>query len=126
MTAPGNMWMTYGEGWPVWAQRCVSHGHDDEDDLVPGCQACDAADVLHVVAEAESDDGCDWWTRGDGTTVCGLPRASLAWPGVCDRLAAPRCPACCQAVGIPAGDGHPKNDPECRRLLRYDTPEATP
>lgn len=118
-------WMTYGDGgqaWPVWAQRTVEHGHDDD---VIGCPQCDADYVLHVVREAD-DDGEDggWWTSSEGTTVCGLERAWLSWPGMFSRMNAPRCPSCCEAVGIPPGDGHPKNDPVCRAILGYDDPPA--
>lgn len=43
------------------------------------------------------------------TTACGLQRR---WdmPGIASRLALPRCPHCCRALGIPAGTGTPANE----------------
>src|ERR671924_290640 len=75
---------------------------------------------LHVVSEADNYENDDWWTHGDGTTLCGVA-GWLIYPGLLSRMSAPRCATCCGLIGIPAGTGHPKNDDECRALLGYPT-----
>ena len=37
-------------------------------------------------------------------------RRPWSMPGMSSRLSAPRCAACCQALGIPPGNGTPAND----------------
>ena len=45
---------------------------------------------------------------GDGVTVCGQ-RGPLTMPGILSRMGCPRCAHCCDALGIPRGDGAPFN-----------------
>lgn len=85
-------------GFPLWCQTRTS----------------DRLHVVHV-AERQSDD---WWTDGEGTTLCGVS-SYLNYPGIFSRMGCYRCWRCCRALGIPPGKGHPKNDDECRRLLGY-------
>jgi hypothetical protein len=44
----------------------------------------------------------------EGTTACGL-KGWFSMPGISGRLGAPRCPKCCDVIGIPRGDGAPYN-----------------
>ena len=53
-------------------------------------------------------DAEDEMISGTGTAVCGV-RGRLSMPGLFSRTAAPRCTACCDALGIPGGDGAPFN-----------------
>lgn len=73
---------------------------------------------LHHVPGGESlwDAVCEWngdWDGSEGEPVadamCGRTIRPCA-PGVMSRLGAPRCRACCEALGIPQGDGCPIND----------------
>jgi len=59
---------------------------------------------LHRVAEIEWEEE----TWGMGVTVCGL-RGRMDVPGFTNRLGMPRCRHCCNAVGVPPGDGAPYN-----------------
>lgn len=51
-----------------------------------------------------------------GQTVCGY-RGWLNIPGVFSRLDVPRCRTCCRIVGMPEGEGSPKNDDRCRPVV---------
>jgi hypothetical protein len=65
------------------------------------------------------------WYRGDdggtpqadGKTACGLS-GQFVMPGILSRMGARRCPACCDAVGVPHGRGAPYNsgvrEPGCQ------------
>lgn len=79
---------------------------------------------IHAVRSLEDPSDPDW-TGGRGRTVCGY-RGWLELPGVLTRLRTPRCNRCCDALGLPRGLGHPKNDDECRRILGYPRPTAQP
>lgn len=46
---------------------------------------------------------------GNGLTVCGQ-RGRLQMPGIFSRMYGDRCPACCEALDIPAGQGAPFNE----------------
>jgi hypothetical protein len=63
--------------------------------------------VLHRIArvDVKHDNGA---VGVDGATVCGRA-GRLDMPGVCSRIAAPRCKQCCKALGVPLGDGAPYN-----------------
>ena len=54
------------------------------------------------------------------TLDCGRQATTVLIPGVISRLGMPRCVGCCRAAGLPPGKGSPKNDDECRRILRLD------
>lgn len=62
--------------------------------------------ALHRVAKI------DWWEgemiRGPGTTVCGRT-GFLMMPGIFSRMGLGRCRHCCARLGIPQGEGAPKN-----------------
>jgi hypothetical protein len=77
-------------------------------------------DRLHAPAEADYD--AEEWAAVDVTFACGW-QVPMAWiPGIFSRADMTRCAHCCDKVGLPRGDGSPKNDPECRRILRLDEP----
>lgn len=61
---------------------------------------------LHRVAEVAWDS--EDMTRGTGLTVCGR-RGTLVMPGLLSRMDLPRCAHCCDALGVPRGDGAPYN-----------------
>lgn len=61
---------------------------------------------LHRVASIEWE--CDQKIGGAGATVCGRT-GRLHMPGFFSRMDAPRCHACCKALGIPKGTGAPYN-----------------
>ena len=61
---------------------------------------------------ATADD--DWF--GVGVTACGKA-GEMYIPGLFIRMAARRCPACCDAVGMPHGEQSPKNIDECRPIV---------
>jgi hypothetical protein len=75
-------------------------------------------DRLHCPTEADYDD-TDWLAY-DVTFACGRRRPVAVLPGVFTRMSAPRCAQCCDRSGLPRGDGSPKNDAECRRILGLD------
>jgi hypothetical protein len=56
--------------------------------------------------------------------ACGINVTTIHIPGMFTRGfaggGAPRCIRCCKATGLPQGNGSPKNDTECRRLLGMD------
>lgn len=62
--------------------------------------------ALHRVSTIQW--GSDERISGRGETVCGR-RGRLMMPGIFSRMDAPRCVQCCQAMGIPCGDGAPYN-----------------
>jgi hypothetical protein len=57
----------------------------------------------------------------EAETWCGQ-RGHGSIPGVFSRMGRPRCPTCCQTVGMPEGIGSPKNDDQARPVaqLRID------
>jgi hypothetical protein len=61
---------------------------------------------LHRVSSIEWEDG--EMIYGEGATVCGQV-GQLSMPGIFSRMGAPRCKACCRALGLPEGDGAPYN-----------------
>jgi hypothetical protein len=63
--------------------------------------------VLHRIAVVVRRERY-FYVGVDGETVCGL-KGRFYMPGVCSRTGAPRCKRCCQALGIPAGNGAPYN-----------------
>lgn len=74
----------------------------------------DPANLLHRVAIVHGPSP-DWGDSLEmltvdliGTTCCG-ELAVLSMPGMFDRMGAPRCEVCCDAVGVPYGDGIPGN-----------------
>lgn len=82
----------------------------------------DDAKYLHGLAPDTADETLIEMVE-DGAAVArsACDRTSHCWvPGVLDRLGmtgAERCPACCDALGLPHGVGSPKNDPACRSVL---------
>ena len=74
----------------------------------------DPASLLHRVAivhgdsPLHADDLSLFPANMIGTTCCGA-LAVLYMPGILERMGAPRCPVCCDAVGVPHGDGIPGN-----------------
>lgn len=55
---------------------------------------------------------------------CGLLVGQVFIPGAFTRMGAPRCPDCCKITDMPPGQGSPKNDPECRKILELEPPRA--
>jgi len=55
---------------------------------------------------------------------CGQTVEQVNIPGVFSRGGfgggLPRCKRCCKKTGLPEGNGSPKNDAECRRILGLD------
>lgn len=68
---------------------------------------------LHHAATIEDPAEFEREATSNGLTTCGV-EATLMIPGIMSRLAMPRCKPCCDRLGIPAGTGSPKNDPELR------------
>jgi len=70
---------------------------------------------LHFLPLADSQG--EWWEEAaedggkDGVAKCGLA-ARFFTVGLFSRMGAPRCKACCKAVGVPFGDGVPMNTPK--------------
>lgn len=73
-----------------------------------------ADDLLHAVASTHNDCDEDWF--GVGSTECEL-EGTLHIPGIFSRMAATRCPKCCDKLGMPQGDQSPKNIDECRPVV---------
>jgi len=70
-------------------------------------------------------DEQDDWFAGDrlcagglGRTVCGIV-GEVVMPGIFSRMDAPRCRTCCNALGLPYGQGAPYND----KTISADHPE---
>jgi hypothetical protein len=90
-------------------------------------------EVLHAVRSLTNDATVDADWYGDGTTECGIT-ATLTIPGMISRMSATRCPACCDATGMPHGTQSPKNVDACRpiaearitKLPQKDGPAACP
>lgn len=84
--------------------------------------------VLHhatIDIPDEEDDIVEalWGGYGDNVRLdCGRIAKRVWIPGMFTRMSARRCVRCCRVNGFPAGNGSPKNDPECRRVLGL--PEA--
>jgi hypothetical protein len=85
---------------------------------------CDCIDEqLHAPCPATNTEFDDWdGDPADGETACGI-KALLTIPGLSSPMSDPRCPACCQATGMPEGNGSPKNDDACRVILWPPTTE---
>lgn len=64
-------------------------------------------DKLHRLSSITWELGLEE-IAGEGMTVCGR-RGRLAMPGIFSRMRAPRCLDCCRALGIPPGNGAPRN-----------------
>lgn len=62
------------------------------------------------------DDPAEDMYVSDGVTACRVS-GELWIPGVLSRLGMPRCRRCCRLVGMPTGNGSPKNDDACRPLV---------
>lgn len=68
---------------------------------------------LHRIAEiewgghqyGEPDEMLD----GDGRAVCGAT-GYFVMPGIFSRMGLPRCAHCCDAIGVPRGNGCPENE----------------
>jgi hypothetical protein len=75
----------------------------------------DDSDDLHAVDTLENEDTADAVWCGEGTTACGIS-GELTIPGMFTRMSATRCPACCDATGMPHGKQSPKNVDECRPI----------
>src|ERR1700691_2566748 len=73
--------------------------------------------TLHRIAEPLDISGLEGWEELVGVAMCGF-KAVFAMPGVMSRMGAPRCPQCCEAVGIPAGYGAPYNDEKLAQEAR--------
>lgn len=63
---------------------------------------------------AMDDDG---QLSGPVRLDCGRTVVFVSIPGLFSRMGKPRCKRCCRATGMPEGDGSPKNDDACRKLL---------
>lgn len=80
-------------------------------------------DLLHALPAAAvnpDDENTVDAFRDDGTTTratCGQHN-TWRWPGMASRLALPRCPGCCDQLGIPHGAGVPANDPRLQLEAR--------
>lgn len=61
------------------------------------------------------DWDADSWS---GAVLCGAESQAWGIPGIFSRMNRARCPQCCDLTGYPQGIGSPKNDPECRKLLK--------
>ena len=72
-------------------------------------------DRLHSPAEATYDVAA--WALRDVTMACGWRVETASIPGMFSRMNLPRCSRCGDKVGLPHGDGSPKNDDACRILL---------
>lgn len=72
-------------------------------------------DFIHAVKSACYN--VEEWVLEDVVTECGLLTEEASIPGILSRMEMIRCPACCKATGLPEGQGSPKNDTACRKLL---------
>lgn len=72
---------------------------------------------LHALAAFDDDAQAEDQWGGAGTTACGFHSEWLSIPGLFTRMGQKRCRRCCDLTGLPRGEGSPKNDDECRRLL---------
>ena len=81
-----------------------------------------AWDLLHhpTLTDDQALELADGQLEDDVTLACGVEVEWVSIPGTVSRMGCYRCPKCCQARGLPAGKGSPKNDPACRRLLGLD------
>ena len=73
--------------------------------------AADNYDFLHYCEAVENWGFIDATGSIWETAACGL-KAEFNAPGLLSRLGRPRCPACCAAIGIKAGNGCPANERE--------------
>jgi hypothetical protein len=75
--------------------------------------------VLHrlVTRTAWDREGDSGIVGASGLAACGIAGA-FGMPGIFSRMGAKRCPACCDAVGVPRGSGAPFNgdvrEPGCQ------------
>lgn len=65
--------------------------------------------VLHRVGKIVWHDEYGEMVAGQGMTVC-EKAGFLQVPGIFARMGLERCPACCAAMGVPAGKGNPFNE----------------
>lgn len=65
------------------------------------------AESMHRLASVTWELGLEE-IAGEGTTVCGRS-GRLVMPGIFSRMWASRCALCCKALGIPPGNGAPRN-----------------
>ena len=85
-------------------------------------------DLLHHATIAGLDPEEDvveqlWDGLGSNVTLdCGAVAERAEIPGIFSRMSTPRCASCCEINGLPEGIGSPKNDMECRAILRMDDP----
>jgi hypothetical protein len=64
-----------------------------------------SGELLHRVYALDwNEDTCE----ADGVTACGQMDV-LRMPGLLSRMAATRCPICCDIAGVPRGNGAPFN-----------------
>jgi hypothetical protein len=83
--------------------------------------------VLHAVTAFtqvhREDMARDWAVLHPVRLACGQMAAGVFIPGLFTRGNAMRCRKCCRKLRFPEGEGSPKNDPECRKILGLDTQE---
>lgn len=72
---------------------------------------------LHALASFDDAELAEEQWGGAGTTLCGFHSEWLNIPGIFSRMGQKRCNRCCDLSGYPRGEGSPKNDDECRRIL---------
>ena len=100
--------------WPLWVYTTFGYRlHvvarlDPSDEKLP-------PDLESELAEEWAKD----WSYTTARTLCGK-EATVTRPGVFSRLGMPRCVRCCKLLGIPDGNGHPRNDKSLRPLFGYD------
>lgn len=81
------------------------------------------AGLLHalpkVAVDPDVEGKLDAFRDGGITTrvACGQDN-TWRWPGMISRMALPRCPGCCDQLGIPHGTGAPANDPRLQLEAR--------
>lgn len=71
---------------------------------------------LHALGSLEDPVAADFDWSGWGFTACGR-RSWLSIPGLFSRMGLQRCYHCCRILGFPQGEGSPKNDDVCRKIM---------
>lgn len=64
-------------------------------------------DFLHRVGDIKWNG--EEMIEGEGVTLCGKP-GFLKMPGIFSRMELLRCVECCRLMGIPEGNGCPRNE----------------